>query len=207
MTSTKDWTSNSVSYIKTAGFSNNRQHERQQHDYYATSPLAIELLLNLDNFSNVWECAAGGGHMADVLKEHGVLGKASDKFPQREDIEEEDFLAPTSQNLDFLENGKWDGDIITNPPYKYASEFIKFSLERIPDGRKVAMFLPIRYLAGQSRRKIFEKYPPYKIWVASSRIICAINGEFDTIKSGAVDYCWIIWHKGYQGETKLGWFN
>ena len=32
------------------------------------------------------------------------------------------------------------GDIITNPPYKYALEFIEKALELIPEGNKVAMF-------------------------------------------------------------------
>lgn len=198
MTSSKDWSGNSVAYVTTAGFANNRKGDREQHDYYATEPLATKFLLSLDTFSNVWECASGGGHMCDVLKEAEVLAKASDKYPQRDDIEELDFLT---------EGNEWDGDIITNPPYKYAGDFIKKALERIPDGRKVAMFLPIRYLSSKSRRKIFEEYPPYKVWVSSSRLKCAMNGDFENMTGSAVDYCWIIWHKGYQGETKLGWFN
>lgn len=193
----KDWTGNSVAYITTAGFGNNRRHERAQHDYYATDPRAIEWLLKLDSFSNVWECAAGG-HMVDVLKEYEVFGQTSDKYPQREDILQKDFLE---------EMGEWDGDIITNPPYKFASEFIKKSLEIVPESRKVAMFVPIRYLASKSRRKIFDEFPPYKVWVSSSRLVCAMNGDFENMTGSAVDYCWIIWHKGHKGETKLGWFN
>ena len=56
----KDWTGNSVAFITTAGFANNRIYDRQEHDYYATEPKATELLLTLDTFSNVWECACGG---------------------------------------------------------------------------------------------------------------------------------------------------
>ena len=48
-------------------------------DYYATDPKALELLLELEEFSdNVWECACGGGHLCEVLKAHGHNVKASD---------------------------------------------------------------------------------------------------------------------------------
>ena len=29
----------------------------------------------------------------------------------------------------------WDGDILTNPPYKYAKEFIEHAMTIIPDGK------------------------------------------------------------------------
>lgn len=40
----------------------------------------------------------------------------------------------------------WDGDILTNPPYKYAKEFIEHAMTIIPDGRKVFMFLKLQFL-------------------------------------------------------------
>lgn len=193
----KDWTGNSVAYIKTAGFANDSVSKRQISDYYATSPEAGKFLLELDNFSNIWECAVGGGHLAEVFKEAGVLGKATDKY-DRGYGEVEDFLTSTCD---------WDGDIVTNPPYKYGLEFIEKGLETLHEGRKLALWFPIRYLSSKSRRKVFEKYPPYKVWVSSSRIVCAPNGDFEHMKGSAVDYAWFIWHKGYDGETKLGWFN
>lgn len=193
----KDWTGNSVALLKTAGFANNSLTDRQSQDYYATSPAAGKMLLELDDFSNIWECAAGEGHLAEVFREAGLLGKASDKYDRG-----------YCEAIDFLTTGlSWDGDIVTNPPYKYGKEFIEKAMSILKDGRKLALFFPIRYLSSKSRRDIFEKYPPYKVWVSSSRLICAANGEFDKVKGSAVDYAWFIWHKGYDGETKLGWFN
>ena len=193
----KDWTGSSVAYMKTSGFGNNAQTERQNEDYYATTPEAAEFLLDLDHFRNIWECAVGGGHLAEVFRKKGVLGKATDKY-YRGYGEVEDFLTSDCE---------WDGDIVTNPPYKFGAEFIEKAMSILKDGRKLALYFPIRYLSSKGRRKIFEKYPPYKIWVSSSRLICAPNGDFDSVKGSAVDYAWFIWHKGYDGETKLGWFN
>ena len=65
--------------------------------------------------------------------------------------------------LNFLSNEnkkKWYGDIVTNPPYKYALEFVEKALSLIEKGRKVAMFLRIQFLEGQRRRKLFDKEPP-----------------------------------------------
>jgi hypothetical protein len=77
----------------------------------------------------------------------------------------------------------------------------------LAEGRKLALFLPIRYLEGKERKRIFEKYPLKKVWVSSSRLKCAINGDFSGSTNSAVCYAWFIWEKGWSGETKLGWFN
>ena len=68
----KDWTGNTHSTMVILGASNHGQHERETHDYYATEPKAVELLLNEESFSNVWECACGEGHLAKVLEEKKI---------------------------------------------------------------------------------------------------------------------------------------
>ena len=55
--------------------------------------------------------------------------------------------------------------------------------------------------------KIFKENPPKIIYVSSSRLICAINGEFHKQKGSAVSYAWFVWEKGYQGLTTIDWFN
>ena len=105
----------------------------------------------------------------------------------------------------------WDGDIITNPPYKFSEEFIRQAINLIPDGKKVAMFLKIQFLEGKKRKMLFSEYPPVRIWISSSRILCAKNGKFEEEKKklggGAVAYAWYIFEKGYRGPTILKWFN
>lgn len=55
------------------------------------------------------------------------------------------------ESLDFLEETleDFEGDIITNPPYKYALEFVKKALNSVQDGHKVAMFLKLFMLVHQ----------------------------------------------------------
>lgn len=72
------------------------------------------------------------------------------------------------------------------------------------------MFLKLTFLEGKARRLLYEKYPPAKIWVFSSRIPCAKNGDFDKMKEiggSAVAYAWFVWEKGYCGKPLIGWIN
>lgn len=199
----KDWTGNSNSIYKTLGASNHTGKERQEHDYYATEPKAMEVLLEVEKFNkDIWECAAGELHLVNVLREHDYNVRYSDIINRTdEDMEIIDFLTYS---------GTWNGDIITNPPYKYAQEFIEKSLEIIPKGNKVAMFLKIQFLEGKKRKKLFQKYPPKVIYVSSSRLLCAKNGEFEKMIQGggsAVAYAWFVWEKGYKGDTVIKWIN
>jgi len=198
----KDWNGNKNSIFKTLGASNHTDKERENDDYYATDPIAAEMLLKLEKFdNNIWECACGEGHLSKVFENEGYNVKSSDLI-NRGFGEVYDFLS--------FDNFHFDGDIITNPPYKYASEFIEKSLKIIPEGNKVAMFLKVQFLEGKARKKLFEKYPIKTVYISSSRILCAKNADFDgMIKGGgsAVAYAWFVWEKGYTGNTILKWFN
>jgi hypothetical protein len=101
---------------------------------------------------------------------------------------------------------KWIGDIITNPPYKYAAEFVEHSLEVINDGQKVAMFLKLTFLEGEKRRELFQRNPPARIYVFTKRINCALNGNAaDFKKSSAVCYAWFVWIKGNIKQPVIDW--
>lgn len=186
----------------TLGASNHTDKERQNEDFYATDPIAAKLLLEVEDFSNnIWECACGQKHLSNVFENEGFNVRSSD-IVDRCGNEVYDFLSS--------DNTFWDGDVITNPPYKLAKEFIEKAIDIIPEGRKVAMFLKIQFLEGKERKKLFQKYPPKVIYVSSSRILCAKNAEFEAMKAGggsAVAYAWYVWEKGYNGDTILKWIN
>ena len=205
MENNKDWTGNKNSIYKTLGASNHTDEIREVDDYYATEPKAVELLLELEDFTTkpIWECACGVGHLSEKMIEKGLDVTSSDLiFRNYAKAELKDFLS--------AENKEWNGHIITNPPYKFATEFINKSLLIVPDGCKVAMFLKVQFLEGKARKKLFKMYPPKKVYVSSSRLLCAKNGDFEKMIAGggsAVAYAWYVWEKGYQGQTILEWFN
>ncbi len=184
----------------TLGASNHTEQERQAEDYYATDPKAIELLLEQETFSpNIWECACGGGHLSKVLENHGYNVRSTDLVYRG-------YGEKTS--YDFLRNEEiFDGDIITNPPYKYASDFVTKALDSVNVGNKVAMLLKVLFLEGKNRRKLFDSAPPKFVYVFSSRITCVKNGDFSKKSSGALAYAWFVWEKGYNGDTIIKWIN
>lgn len=198
----KDWTGNSKSIYTTLGASNHTDKERQREDFYATDPMAAELLCDVETFSsNIWEPACGMGHLSEVFKERGYNVRSSD-LVDRGYGEVQDFLG-----MDVTE---WNGDIITNPPYKFALDFIYKALQIIPDGHKVAMFLKVQFLEGKERRQLFNTCPPRYVYVSSSRILCAKNGDFQRMRDGggsAVAYAWFVWERGYKGDTIVKWIN
>lgn len=101
-------------------------------------------------------------------------------------------------------------DIITNPPFKYAQQFIEHAMDINSDGNKVLMFLKVLFLEGKSRKEMFNKYPPKCIYVSSSRVLCAKNADFEGMKNGggsAIAYAWYEFEKGYKGDTIIKWIN
>ena len=198
----RDWTGNSNSIYKTLGASNHTDKERQAEDFYATEPRAAELLLELEEFDgNIWECACGQGDLSKVFEKAGHKVLSTDLVDR----------GYGTGGVDFLKcNEVFNGDIISNPPYKYAKEFVEHALKLVPDGHKVAMFLKLQFLEGKARRELFEKYPPKTVYVASGRLLCAKNGDFEGMRTGggsAVAYAWYVWEKGYAGDTIIKWFN
>ena len=61
------------------GSHNLSETERETNDYYATSPVAAEQLIQIEKLhNNIWECACGEGHLAKVFSEHGYTVKSTD---------------------------------------------------------------------------------------------------------------------------------
>lgn len=189
----------SETVFRNLGASNHSKEIREENDYYATEPKAVKMLLDEETFNaNIWECACGELHISNVLNEYGYNVRNSDLIQRVDNIEQLDFLQSTE---------KWHGDIITNPPYKYAQEFVEKSIDLIEDGNKVAMLLRLQFLEGKRRKELFKKYPPKYVYVFSGRVNCAKNGDFKTYNSSALSYAWFVWEKGYNGEAIIKWIN
>ena len=201
---TKDWTGNTKSTWAALAASNHSDSERETNDYYATDPKALDKFLQKANEDGLqlneplWECACGEGHLSRCLEKHGYKVISSDLIDRGFGKTNVDFL-----KTEFL----WGGDIITNPPYKYAQEFVEHALKLAENGKQIIMFLKIQFLEGKKRAKLFKQKNLKFVYVHSERQICAINGDFGKIKSSASCYCWFVWQKGYVGEPKVRWIT
>lgn len=204
----KNWTGSKHSVFVTTGATGHAERPRVDLDYYATSPEAIHYLMiklkqdYVPRAYQVWEPAAGEGHLVTPLKDYYGSVVASDIIDRGKIL--------NFETIDFLKYNKiiLNTDIITNPPYRYALEFVKKALERIENGKIVAMFLKLTFLEGQKRLLFFQKYPPRYLYVFSKRITCVRNGEFEEFKnSSATAYGWYVWIKGNKRQTEIKWID
>lgn len=183
----------------------NPNSERQKEDFYATDPYAIvkmsEMFKKIGVSNQVWECACGNGCMSKPLQDLGYEVLSTD-LVDRGFGEVEDFL--TSDR-------RWGGDIITNPPFKLAEEFIKKSMKILNHGQKALFLLKIQFLETIKRAQLFKKCGLKHVIVNSDRICCAMNGDFDMYfkkrngryVGGTQLYAWFVFEKGFVGKSTI----
>lgn len=175
---------------------------RVQNDFYATPPEATKAILDREILEgSILEPACGQGHISEVIKEY---------YPNSEVISTDLIDRGYGQgDINFLtyNYGRKFDNIITNPPFKYAKEFIKKGLELA--NKKVIMFAKIQLLESENRRELFEKYPPKYIYVFSKRINPWRNGSPVDEKgkpwSSTMCFAWFVWEIGYEGNSTVRW--
>ena len=180
--------------------------KREENDYYATPPSSTEALLEKVQFKGSFlEPCVGGGHIAEVIKEH---------YPNEAlygmDLVDRGYLG--TKVADFLEydfkDKKFD-NIVTNPPYSLAQEFLEKGMTILSENGKIALFLKIQFLEGAKREKMFRKYPPRYIYVFTKRQNPWRNGKPVDEKgkpwSGTMCFAWFVWEKGFDGEPIVRW--
>jgi hypothetical protein len=196
----KDWIGNKKSTFVTLGATSHTDRPRQASDYYATDPTAIDDIFKVENFSDtIWEPACGEGHLSKQMEKWNKSVYSTDLINRGYGHDFFDFLSS------FI---VWNGDIITNPPYKLAKEFVEHGLKRIKKTNKLGFFLKLTFLESKNRQRLFEENPPIRIWVYSLRKSVAINGDKEMFeKSSAACYAWFVWEKGYKGYPEIHWIK
>lgn len=182
----------------------NSSTKREENDYYATAPETTKLFLDIfkeDLGESILEPACGEGHLAEVLKEY---------FPNS-DITSTDLVnrGYGVGEIDFINHNfdkKFD-TVITNPPFRYAKEFILKGLE--VSNKYVIMLCKIQLLEGVNRKEMFFNTPLKYIYVHTTRQATWKNGE-ETDSRGkkwATTMClaWFVWEKGYNEEPIVRW--
>lgn len=180
------------------GARNFAKEPRSETDFYVTDPFATYELLKREFFHpEILECACGDGTMAKILSLGGYLVTSSDKYDHG-----------FGENKDFFDYKSWNGDIVTNPPYKQSLDFVKHALDITRPDAKVAMFLRLLFLEGQKRRKLFDVFPPKVVYVFSRRVRCYKDADMSyshNSNGSAIAFAWFVWDKKYKGKTYLEW--
>lgn len=163
----------------------NMAARRDKLDRYDTPEWATRALMDQHSLlfgDAIHEPAAGAGMMARVLSEYVAAVTASDLEPRWNLAQQQDFLTETRRCR----------NIVTNPPYGIATEFLHKGLELAYDN--VAMLVGLNFLASRRRGRMFrEGQAPSHVMIFERRInFIQANGE--PIKSQAHNSCWMIWN-------------
>lgn len=164
---------------------------RQKDDFYPTPEYVTNILLKNYHFDGmIWECACGDGRMSEVLKKHGYHVVSTDLIDRG-------YYDRTPKAIDFLlENTKAE-NIVTNPPFNLAYEFIVQGL-RLAD-KCLALLLPIRYLTGKARVSLYNDNPPSKIIVIPNKVDFVGNGN------PVMEFAWFVWDRRKKDGTEIVW--
>ncbi|WP_218918103.1 hypothetical protein [Falsihalocynthiibacter arcticus] len=131
--------------------------------------------------------------MSDAIASHGYNVESSDLFDR----------GYGDAGVDFLKSDKTADNIITNPPFHSAEEFVAAAREKAT--KKYAFLLRLAFLESANRQKtIFLDNPPSKIWVFSERITFYPRGAVRK-GSGTTAYAWFVWDQENDGPTELSW--
>lgn len=183
----------------------NPERGRVEDDFYATDPKSTKALLDNVKFEgdSFLEPCCGQGHISKLIEEY---------YPNAE-VVSQDLIDRGYGNtgIDFLTcefDRKFD-NVITNPPFKLAQEFIEKSLDILNDNGKIAMFLKVQFLEGMGRKEFFEKAPLKYVYVFRARQSPWMNGSPVDEKgkkwSSTMCFAWFIFEKGYEGEPIIRW--
>jgi len=170
---------------------------REKDDWYPSPPEATAGLLRAEMFDGpIWECACGDGAISKPLIEAGHTVVSSDLVDRGYGVPAIDFLM------------EWQGrapNIVTNPPFKLAEQFVIKALDLTT--RKVAILARLAWLEGIDRRdRIFTKTPIARVHVFSRRLhMQRARAATKEDAGGMIAFAWFVWDHQHKGPPTLGW--
>lgn len=166
----------------------NSDYERKDRDLYVTPRwVTEELLKHIRKPKRVWEPATGPGIMAATIR-----------LKTGAEVIESDIATGT----DFLDTTRpFEGDIITNPPFKRATQFIEHALALTKAHKGLCAFLlRVDFDSGKTRRHLFADQPAFAKKVVLLRRIIWFETEGKNA-APSENHAWYIWD--WQGVELL----
>lgn len=159
-------------------------YARAAEDFYRDPDWCTERLLESVAFVGpVFDPCCGTGTIPRVLEKHGLPAGGADLVYRGYGEGGRDFLADAGPHY----------NLIFNPPFARAEEFILHALDVACF--RIAVLVRIAFLASQRRRsRLFDPHPPERVLVLSTRPSMPPGSMAIEAKGGKTDYCWIVWN-------------
>lgn len=173
-----------------------RTNEGDGLDFWKTPPQATKALLEKEHFhGNILEPACGTGEMSEELRRKYQHVYSSDIVHRGYEFQ--------SYAFDFFEEVGIFDNVITNPPFNLAEEFVRKALDVA--SQKVAMLLKLEFLQANSRLDLFTTTPLKTVYIFSYRVPFHQSGYSEPITNQR--YAWYVWEHGHLENPQLEWIG
>ncbi len=168
---------------------------RPEGDFYPTPADAVQALLDNEKFTgSIWENSCGDGAICRVLEANGYSDILATDLIDR---------GYGETPHDFITSPHRADNIVMNPPFSMAQQFVELSLARTAG--KVAMLGKLVFLEGQKRKSFFANTPLKTVYVFSKRVNFYRNGEKGNYGSSTMAFSWFLFEHGYTGDPCIKW--
>jgi hypothetical protein len=176
---------------------------REANDHYVEPAWCSERLFDVEEFyGRINDPCCGFGTIPEAAYRAGIGATACDLVDRGyKGGWVEDFFEST-----------WPRDnIVSNPPFDVASQFVLHALKLT--GGKVAIIFPTARLNaanGPKGKYWIDGLPLRRVWLLTPRPsmppghVLAAGGKPE---GGKEDYCWLVFERGYAGNPELGWLH
>lgn len=179
--------------------------QRDEYDWYVEPRECTDALLAIEQFKgNVWDPACGSGNIVKSCQQFGLEAFGTD-------IRQRSFELLKIHN--FLDGGppRPFKNIICNPPFGSAEEFVRLAISLTPLGGKIAMILPLVWMAGFSSKRDWLPSSPLKaVFPISPRPSMPPGAVIEAgVKpgNGTKDFAWFLWEVGYSSSPQIVFLN
>lgn len=183
--------------------STNRSEARKKHtaDYYITPHYAIEdFFKEFKKYERI-SCnkildPCAGGDSKNVMSYPYVINKLHSGYKVDTIDIREDSRANIKNNYLNIDCKNKYNIIITNPPFNLALEIITKALEDVRDNGYVIMLLRLNFFGSQARKDFWQNNMPKYAFIHSKRL----GFVKDSNKTDSIEYCHVVWQKGYKTD-------
>lgn len=172
---------------------------REPNEHYVEEFWCSERLFAEEKFQGgVYDPACGFGRIVISALKAGLKGYGSDLVNRGWDSTRtpHDFLSSADEQHD---------NIVCNPPFDIVPQFALHALKLAR--RKTAMIFPVARL---NAARWIKDTPLRRVWLMSPRPSMPPGHTITAGEKpggGKVDFCWLVWERGYFGDSQLCWLR
>lgn len=176
--------------------------QREAQEHYVEPFWCSERLFAEEKFEGmVWDPCCGFGRIPDSAIKAGLPAIGTDVMDRG--------WRALHGKFDFLTSGQQAArpfNIVCNPPFNIAGRFARHAID-MPGVEKVAMIFPTARL---NAAHWLRETPLARVWLMTPRPSMPPGHTITAGQKpggGKMDFCWLVWVKGYAGTAELRWLR